>query len=166
LKDLPQSIADQQLGSPSIIVVGDVVQGIAAWQNQPQPCSNQRRPETRTAGLSAPPGRAASAASLREYESRQSARPVLAQFLADDGRVPAALFLVGLGLQRGHGAGFLSSSTATMVKKQLFTWRTTWLRISSAITLMPISMDDLPVWFTLARKVTSSPTWMGCRNIT
>ena len=53
-----------------------------------------------------------------------------------------------------------------MVKKQLFTWRTTWLRISSAITLMPISMDDLPVWFTLARKVTSSPTWMGCRNIT
>ncbi|MGD9760419.1 MAG: SAM-dependent methyltransferase, partial [Comamonas sp.] len=36
LKDLPQSIADHQLGSPSIIVVGDVVQGIAAWQNQPQ----------------------------------------------------------------------------------------------------------------------------------
>ncbi|MEN2387513.1 uroporphyrinogen-III C-methyltransferase [Comamonas sp. A7-5] len=36
LKDLPQSIAEHQLGSPSIIVVGDVVQGIAAWQNQPQ----------------------------------------------------------------------------------------------------------------------------------
>ena len=32
LKDLPQCIAEQKLGSPSIIVVGDVVQGIAAWQ--------------------------------------------------------------------------------------------------------------------------------------
>ena len=32
LKDLPQCIADEKLGSPSIIVVGDVVQGIAAWQ--------------------------------------------------------------------------------------------------------------------------------------
>lgn len=32
LKDLPQCIAKQKLGSPSIIVVGDVVQGIAAWQ--------------------------------------------------------------------------------------------------------------------------------------
>ena len=32
LKDLPQCISDNGLGSPSIIVVGDVVQGIAAWQ--------------------------------------------------------------------------------------------------------------------------------------
>lgn len=32
LKNLPQCIADEKLGSPSIIVVGDVVQGIAAWQ--------------------------------------------------------------------------------------------------------------------------------------
>ena len=36
LQDLPECIAENQLGSPSIIVVGDVVQGIAAWQNQPQ----------------------------------------------------------------------------------------------------------------------------------
>ena len=34
LKDLPQCIADNGLGSPSIIVVGDVVQGVAAWQDQ------------------------------------------------------------------------------------------------------------------------------------
>ena len=32
LKDLPQCISDNGLGSPSIIVVGNVVQGIAAWQ--------------------------------------------------------------------------------------------------------------------------------------
>lgn len=32
LQDLPECIAENQLGSPSIIVVGDVVQGIAAWQ--------------------------------------------------------------------------------------------------------------------------------------
>ena len=32
LKDLPQTISDNGLGSPSIIVVGDVVQGVAAWQ--------------------------------------------------------------------------------------------------------------------------------------
>lgn len=32
LKDLPQCIADEKLGSPSIIVVGDVVRGVAAWQ--------------------------------------------------------------------------------------------------------------------------------------
>ena len=36
LKDLPQSIAEHGLGSPSIIVVGDVVQGIAAWQKHSQ----------------------------------------------------------------------------------------------------------------------------------
>ena len=34
LKDLPQCIADNGLGSPSIIVVGDVVQGVAAWQEK------------------------------------------------------------------------------------------------------------------------------------
>ncbi|MEX8194575.1 uroporphyrinogen-III C-methyltransferase [Comamonas guangdongensis] len=34
LQDLPQCIAEQKLGSPSIIVVGDVVRGIAAWQTQ------------------------------------------------------------------------------------------------------------------------------------
>jgi hypothetical protein len=40
------------------------------------------------------------------------------------------------------------------------------LGMSSATTLMPISIDEVPVWFTEARKVTSSPTAMGWRNIT
>ncbi|MCY1552338.1 hypothetical protein D9M68_887300 [compost metagenome] len=53
-----------------------------------------------------------------------------------------------------------------MVKKQLLAWRTTWLRMCSVTTLMPISMDEVPVWFTDAMKVTSSPTWMGWRNMT
>ena len=38
LKDLPQCIADNGLGSPSIIVVGDVVQGVAAWQEKQGQC--------------------------------------------------------------------------------------------------------------------------------
>ena len=45
-----------------------------------------------------------------------------------------------------------------MVKKQLWAWRTTWVRMFSATTLMPISIDEVPVKFTEARKVTSSPT--------
>ena len=53
-----------------------------------------------------------------------------------------------------------------MVKKQLLAWRTLCLRMSSATTLMPISIDDVPVWFTEARTVTSSPTLMAWRNIT
>jgi hypothetical protein len=52
------------------------------------------------------------------------------------------------------------------VKKQLLTWRFCWLRMFSATTLMPTSIDEVPVWLTLARKVTSSPTWMGWRNMT
>ena len=31
---------------------------------------------------------------------------------------------------------------------------------------MPISIEVRPVKFTAARKVTSSPTWMGSRNTT
>ncbi|EWS57372.1 hypothetical protein Y695_04840 [Hydrogenophaga sp. T4] len=62
--------------------------------------------------------------------------------------------------------GLPLSSTATMVKKQLLTWRLSWVRMFSAITLMPTSMEEVPVWLTEARKVTSSPTWIGWRNIT
>jgi hypothetical protein len=36
----------------------------------------------------------------------------------------------------------------------------------SASTLMPTSMEEVPTWLTEARKVTSSPTWIGCRNTT
>jgi hypothetical protein len=39
-----------------------------------------------------------------------------------------------------------------MVKKQLFTWRTVRVTISSATTAMPISIELLPVWLTLARR--------------
>ena len=45
----------------------------------------------------------------------------------------------------GTGVGLPSSSTATIVKKQLLAWRTTWVRMFSAITLMPISIDEVPV---------------------
>lgn len=34
LQDLPQCLSDTGLGSPSVMVIGDVVQGIAAWQEQ------------------------------------------------------------------------------------------------------------------------------------
>src|SRR3546814_20592857 len=71
-----------------------------------------------------------------------------------------------LGVSTGTVAGLPSSSTAIMVKKQLLTWRTTLSLMSSAMTLMPISIEELPVWFTEARKVTSSPTLIGWRNIT
>jgi hypothetical protein len=49
------------------------------------------------------------------------------------------------GVNAGTATGLRFSSTATMVKKQLFTWRTTCERISSATTLMPTSIDELPV---------------------
>lgn len=62
--------------------------------------------------------------------------------------------------------GLPSSSTATIVKKQLLACRTTWVRMFSAITFTPISMEELPVKLTEARKVTSSPTWMGWRKVT
>ncbi|MNT97696.1 hypothetical protein D3C72_2400760 [compost metagenome] len=45
----------------------------------------------------------------------------------------------------GTCTGLRASSTATIVKKQLFTCRTTCERISSATTLMPTSIDDAPV---------------------
>ena len=45
----------------------------------------------------------------------------------------------------GTAVGLRSSSTATMVKKQLLTWRTTWVRMSSATTFTPISIDEVPV---------------------
>jgi hypothetical protein len=61
----------------------------------------------------------------------------------------------------GAVTGLPSSSTATMVKKQLLTWRTTLARMSSAITLIPTSIDEVPVWLIEARKVTSSPTCMA-----
>ena len=62
------------------------------------------------------------------------------------------------GRNAGTGTGLRSSSTATMVKKQLLTWRATWVRMSSATTLMPTSIDDVPVRLTAAISVTSSPT--------
>ena len=66
----------------------------------------------------------------------------------------------------GTGTGLRSSSTATIVKKQLLTCRVSCVRMFCATTLMPISIDEVPVWFTEARKVTSSPTCTGWRNIT
>ena len=45
----------------------------------------------------------------------------------------------------GTFTGLRASSTATIVKKQLFTCRTTCERMSSATTLMPISMEEEPV---------------------
>jgi len=45
----------------------------------------------------------------------------------------------------GTFTGLRASSTATIVKKQLFTCRTTCERMSSATTLMPTSIDDAPV---------------------
>jgi hypothetical protein len=48
--------------------------------------------------------------------------------------------------RRGPTAtGWRASSTAIIVKKQLFTWRTSWVRMFSASTLMPISIDVRPV---------------------
>ena len=70
------------------------------------------------------------------------------------------------GRSGGTGTGLRSSSTATIVKKQLLTWRVACVRMSSAITLMPTSIEVVPVWLTAARKVTSSPTCTGWRNIT
>ncbi len=49
------------------------------------------------------------------------------------------------GSNTGTGVGLPSSSTATIVKKQLLAWRTVCLRMSSATTLMPISIDEVPV---------------------
>ena len=70
------------------------------------------------------------------------------------------------GRSAGTATGLPPSSTATMVKKQLLTWRLSWVRMFSAITLMPTSIDEVPVWLTEAKKVTSSPTWIGWRNTT
>ena len=90
----------------------------------------------------------------------------LAQLAADLRGGLAALLVGRRRLQGRTGVGRPSSFTATMVKKQLLAWRTLRLRMSSATTLMPISIDEVPVWFTDARKVTSSPTAIGWRNIT
>ena len=70
---------------------------------------------------------------------------LLAQGFAQQGRIPAAAFIGGGGRQWGTCTGLRASSTATMVKKQLLTCRTTCERISSATTLMPTSIDELPV---------------------
>ncbi|EWS53389.1 hypothetical protein X551_03826 [Methylibium sp. T29] len=70
------------------------------------------------------------------------------------------------GCSGGTAVGLPASSTATIVKKQLLAWRTTCVRMFSATTLMPISIDELPVRLTDARKVTSSPTWIASRNTT
>jgi len=54
--------------------------------------------------------------------------------------------------------GFLSSSTAIMVKKQLFTCLTSRVMMFSAKTLTPTSMEVFPVKFTEDKKVINSPT--------
>ena len=45
----------------------------------------------------------------------------------------------------GTWAGLRWSSTATMVKKQLLVWRTERSRMFSVTTLIPTSIDVLPV---------------------
>jgi len=70
----------------------------------------------------------------------------------------STLFLWRKGAQRRDrfGAAFFVHSYHG--EKQLFTWRLAWVWMFSAITLMPTSMEDVPVWLTDAMKVTSSPT--------
>ena len=49
------------------------------------------------------------------------------------------------GSSGGTAVGAPWSSTATIVKKQLLAWRTSFLRMSSVTTLIPISMEVRPV---------------------
>jgi hypothetical protein len=49
------------------------------------------------------------------------------------------------GCSGGTAAGLRWSSTATMVKKQLLVWRTERSRMFSVTTLMPTSIEVLPV---------------------
>jgi len=50
-----------------------------------------------------------------------------------------------VGVRGATEVGLPLSLTATMVKKQLLACLTTWLRMFSAITFTPISMELLPV---------------------
>jgi hypothetical protein len=75
-----------------------------------------------------------------------------------------SVVLAGLSLRTAMG--FRLSSTATIVKKQLLTCLTACVRISCARTLTPTSMELVPVWLTLARNETSSPTKIGLRKVT
>jgi hypothetical protein len=68
--------------------------------------------------------------------------------------------------QRRHGRGLTVLAHRDHREEATLTWRTTWVWMSSAMTWMPTSIDKVPVWLMLARKDTSSPTWMGWRNIT
>ena len=45
-------------------------------------------------------------------------------------------------------------------------WRTVPVRMFSASTRMPTSIEVRPAWLTAARKVTSSPTLIGSLKVT
>jgi len=57
-----------------------------------------------------------------------------------------------VGVNGGTGLGFLWSSIDTIVKKQLLTCLTSWVRMFSAMTLTPTSIEEVPVWLIEAKK--------------
>ena len=50
----------------------------------------------------------------------------------------------------------VSGSAGNLLYKQLLTCHVSCMRMFSAITMMPSSIDELPVWFTSATSVTSA----------
>lgn len=100
--------------------------------------------------------------------------------ITDDGFPAGAQFYAVQPLQNGNMASSHYSDSAlesvsvcrfhpqppSWSSKISLVWRTVRFWIFCASTRMPISIDVRPTWFTLARNVTSSPTWIGSLKLT
>ena len=68
------------------------------------------------------------------------------------------------GASAGSGSGFSSGPSETIVRYAVQVWLIAPVRTSSASTRTPTSIEVRQAALTVARRVTTSPTWMGERK--
>ena len=89
---------------------------------------------------------------------------LLAQGATPPGGVTPALFVGSFRFIGGHGTGL--AFVVQRHHREVAAIGMTHRAAARVLREMPTSIELRPVRFTEAMKLTSSPTWIGCRNVT